>query len=342
MAYSTATAATPTALVNDLATFIEANGWTRDSLIAEASGRRYHAHRSGQYLNMRGYINEQPSSSLLHENGSSTAPPTGVYSVAMNLSTAYSGATTWFNQTGVLTRTGAYHAVGATDLSASMTYHFFAQNSGDQIFVVIEYASGKYQWFGFGIMTKSGTWTGGDFMFGSNRGTGTIASNASRIGGPYKFYNIGNTLTPFSDNPGPPSFVKVDVDAETGWHEALSADNFAPTKRRVVDMNVGLQTVMSSGSPNSVNSVSVFAPVKICVSRTAAGGMSAGTSVNYAPLGEIPGFFTCWIENFVPGQQVTFGSEDYRVFPWCGKGTSATNFNTSTRLSGYFGFAIKE
>lgn len=345
MAYSTGTAATPIDLVNDLATFIEANGWTRDSLANEGSGRRYHAHRSGQYLNMRGYVNEQPSSSLLDEGGATfSSPPAGVYSVAMNLGTAYSGATAWFNQTGVPTRSPKYHAVGAVDLTVSMTYHFFAQNSGDQIFAIVEYGTGKFQWFGFGVMTKYGSWTGGDFLFGSMRGVGTPVTSYSRIGGPYKFFPAASTYAPFGDNPGVPSFVNVDVDAETGWHEALSMDNSAVSGRRVVDINVQAQIPFAVSSPNSVNSIAPMLPIKIYVCRNAVTGMAPnGQDIGtLTPLGEIPGFFACWIENFVPGQQVTLGSENYRVFPWCGKGSTGTDFSTSDRFSGYYGFAVKE
>ena len=68
MAYSTGTATDVVDLVNKLATFIEANGWTRDDLSNEGTGRRYHAHRGAQYLNMRAYLNEDPSSEIVADD----------------------------------------------------------------------------------------------------------------------------------------------------------------------------------------------------------------------------------------------------------------------------------
>lgn len=341
MAYDTGSATDTIDLVNKFATFVEANGWTRDSLANEASGRRYHAHNGSQYVNMRGYLNETPSSSLMEDNGTGFQnPPAGCYSVALNIGTAYNGANPWFQQTGAATRSGEYTTVGISLLTASMTYHFFTQNSGDQVFAVVEYASGKYQWFGFGVMEKYGSWTGGEFMFGSTRGVGATIS--SRIGGPYKYHQTSTRATIMQDNSGIPSHATVDVDSETGWHEALSGDNSTPSARRLIDINSRVHAALDNTSPNSVNAVAPFMPYKIYVSRSAASGMASGAGLGFTPLGEIPGFYSCWIENFVPAQQVTLGSDDYRVFPWCGKGATETDFNTSTRLSAFYGFAIKE
>jgi hypothetical protein len=45
----------------------------------------------------------------------------------------------------------------------------------------------------------------------------------------------------------------------------------------------------------------------------------------------------------LPGQQITLGSDDYRVFPFYHKDTSATlPTKLGTGHSSYYGFAVKE
>lgn len=338
--YETGTATGVVDLVNKLATFIEANGWTRDSLADEASGRRYHAHRSSQYLNMRAYVNEAPNSEIKNRSAS------GVYGVALNVGTGYNGATAWYKQAGAPTESTSYWTAGIIKATGAITaYHFFAHNSGDQIYAVIEYTSGKYQYFGWGQMSKFGTFTGGDFMFGSTEGVKTAFAFGQGLSTPFQMGSSSSSLNYISvSNYGTSvDFTRVDVDSETGWHPSVGTP-YSASIRRVFDINSSLNMCQQYVVPNSVNAVTPLLPIRLHVARTA-GSFSTPNTIQHAPIGELPSFFTCSIAALVPGQQITFGSENYRVFPTFTKGTSYNAFDgsdTSTRNAGYYGIAIKE
>lgn len=325
MAYETGTATGVIDLVNKFATFIEANGWTRDTLADDGSGRRYHAHRGLQYLNMRGYVNEAPGANF------DSATSSGVYSVAFNIGTAYSGATTWYNQTGVPIGTSTtYGCAGMTLTSGAITaYHFFAHNSGDQVYAVIERASGFYTYLGFGLLTKYGSFTGGDIFFGGQSGV-----TASTDGG---FAFLGWTSYSSGQSKG---YVKVDVDSQAGWHWGAgeSYQGRDTTLRYVRDDTHGsLYTI--GQQPNTHNGLSVVRPVKVRVEREATHLSTTALS----PIGEIPNIGTFVIaDSIVPGQQVTYGSENYRVFPYFAKDTNVGYTQRQTTHSGREGWAIKE
>lgn len=330
MAYETGAATGVVDLVNKFATFIEANGWTRDDLSNEGTGRRYHAHRGLQFVNMRGYVNESPGA-----NFDSTAN-TGVYSIAFNIGTGYSGATPWYNQAGVPIGTSTkYGCSGMTLVSGAITaYHFFAQGGGDVIYAVVERTSGIYTYIGFGLVTKYGTWTGGDFMFGGQSGVTNSTSAGKGFFGVFSFSNLeGQTK----------GYVKVDVDGETGWHWGTGGDAFSnrdTTKRYIGDTLASL--VFSAGmEPNTHNGLTTVQPVQIIVERTAS-HLSTGVQ---SLIGEIPftGLFNIG-ESIVPSQQITFGTDNYRVFPFFAKNSSAVGSTAfaSTTHSMRLGWAIKE
>ena len=342
MAYSSGTSTDVVDLVNDFATFIEANGWTRDDLSNEGTGRRYHAHRGSQYLNMRAYLNETPSAEI-------DQAAAGCYGVAFNIGTGYSGATAWHKQAGAPPFSSLYLTAGISKATGAInSYHFFAHNSGDQIFAVVEYASGQYQYIGFGLMEKYGTFTGGDFMFGSTEGV--RATFSGQCGAPFQAQlPSGSPTSPIAighESRGVIALATVTVDAESGWHTASAMDS-GNSQRRIVNINSLPYLHEVLASPNSINGVAALHPMKLYVSRTASSGQHNLSGQNLAPLGEIPNFFPCSIASFTPAQQVTFGATNYRVFPTAAKGLTYVSYNDGSstpanRTSGYFGFAIKE
>lgn len=303
---------------------MESNGWTRDDLSTEGSGRRYHSHRNSQYFNARALVAETTTEVIY--NGS------GRTGLAFNVGTGYSGGTAWYKQAGTpKNNTSVWIIAGLDALAGAITaYHFFAHNSGDQIYVVVERTSGVYGYFGFGLFEKYGTLTGGDFMFGS--GPGADVSIHKGFG----FYQptYGGLGSPSSTNYSVAA-ATVDVDAETGWHSSAVTPSIQSNVRRVIDLYHESQITGLYVSPNTLNSVSALQPVILYVFRDSDNTTSSPTT----PIGEIPNIFYCSIKSLVPSQQITLGSEDYRVFPFTTKGSSHEDIGNN---SGYIGFAIKE
>lgn len=330
MAYSTGSATGVNDLVDKLATFIEANGWTRDSLGNEGSGRRYHAHNGSQYLNVRAHTNETVNSNVAQSSSGNSA---NVYGVAINIGTGYSGASAWYNQAGVPQGLSSkYMTAGIQRVTGAIpTYHFFAHNSGANIVCVVEYSAGFFQYFAFGVLAKYGSFTGGDYFIGSDTGVSSFAWGSSFLSPPLGFISspVANTSA---------AFIKATVDAEAGWKFAQNNAANPTGVRRILD-NI---TRFSGGlaiQPNTFNSVSVLVPVKAHCYRDTTNDATS----NRSPLGEIPNVFFVTMKTLTPGQQVAVGSDNYRVFPFFTK--DATTDTPSSAGSGHtatYGYAVQE
>lgn len=326
--YETGSATGVVDLITKLEAFLSANGWTTDSFATEGLGKRYHAHNGSVFLNMRAYNVETPSTDI---QGSGT---TGVSSLAMNLSSASTGGSRWFDKTGTpfSTLTSQWQTAGMNGLSAAMPkYHFFTQNSNTSVMIVLEYLAGYYQFVGFGTLTKYGTYTGGQYMTGSLVGVSDVIQvfNA-QIPGVGFFSKSGSQNSP--------GFINVTADAEAGWkwseHYTVGRDT---TKRYISDTEARYENSLPI-QPNTVNSLAVLMPVVAKVER----GTTHTTSDRYSPIGELPGVFLMRISQLTPGQQITIGSTDYRIFPFYHK-NSAADFPSAVGLhSSYFGFAVAE
>lgn len=326
--YSTGSATGVVDLITKLEVFLAANGWTTDSFATEGSGKRYHAHKGGVYLNMRAYVAEIPNVNILSASGSSTT------ALAMNLGTGGTG-TNWFDKTGVpLTLASTYPTAGLNGITAAIpAYHFFAQNSGGSIIVVVEYAAGFYQYIAFGSLNKYGTYTGGSYFTGSKTGVSNtvLVSNGEMPGVGFFSKDAGNGNTS-------PAFVSLTVDAETGWHWADSYNGGRDsTKRYVLDNYSRFLTTLPI-QPNTLNDLAVMLPVVLSAERDA----NHNGSTHLSPIAELPNTYYLRISAITPGQQITLGSDDYRVFPFFHKNNSTDTPSSIGGHSSYHGFAVKE
>lgn len=322
--YETGTASGVVDLITKLEAFMAANGWTTDSFATEGLGKRYHAHNGSVFFNARAYNVETPSASL-YQGGI-----TGVSSLAMNLSTAGTGGSNWFDKTGSPAYSGSSMSAGINGLSGAIAaYHFFAQNSGTGITVVVEYVAGYYQMIAFGTLAKYGTYTGGQYFTGSHNGIATLVETFNGFIPGVGFISKGYT-------PGSPAFVNVTVDAEAGWHWADSFNGNRDSSRRWVRDNNERYVNSLPTQPNSLNALAVLSPIVVSADRSRTG------SDRFSPIGEIPGTFTLRISQLTSAQQITLGSTDYRIFPFYHKNASADAPSTTAFHSSYYGFAIAE
>lgn len=337
--YANGTATGVVNLLELLAGFLEdgANGYTRDSLAVDGSGKRYHAHKGSVYVNFRAYVNETPDSpdyNILNSGSFNT----NVYSLAFNVGTA-NGASPWYAQTGTPQQhsTAKYITSGLNKISgSSLNYHFFSQNSGATITVVVEYETGQYQFFSFGLLQKIGTYTGGVYFTGSNVGI----ANSGVFGGFLDMQAVGFFEIPYGVNAsGGRGAVTVDVDGENGWHggyggNITTAGNFA---RHIGEHDPNAFMSGHYIQPNTLNSLHVFRPLILTVDR------STTYPIPRSIIGIVPGVYNCMLNNLAPGQQVTLGSDDFRVFPYGRKASSDIQPGGGpSGHSGVLGFAVKE
>jgi hypothetical protein len=336
--YETGSATGVNDLVSKLQLFCETNGWTTDSSAVEGTGRRWHAHNGAVYVNFRSFVDEAPNSAI-------SGVVTNCTSVGFNVGTGYSGASAWYNQAGVPQGTSSkYMTAGISRVTSSIpSYHFFAHNGGDNIMAVVEFASGYYQYFGFGTLDpKYGAITNGTYFFGSRPGVNDNAYGGNNVGHAGLGF-FGNDFTAST----PSAYINVTVDGESGWHHSLTHTLNRPTQRAILDTFQRFRSTLDI-QPNTMNGLAVFTPVIASVFRADTNLIS---STQRSPIGELPKVFFCKMLNLIPGQQVTLGTTDYRVFPFYKKTTTITGNDSvipqnttlnSTSHSSLFGFAVEE
>ena len=149
-------------LMSKLSTFATSNGWTQDYT---ASDRLF-------------LTNSTVSVAFRWATSSPTYVAMYQHTAFLNSATAPGNHT---NDSG----TGEISAVDTTldnakgfncDDSNGGTYWFF--EDATYIHCVIEYKANWYEHFGFGILNKAGTWTGGEYSYGQQRG-GKVETGAS-------------------------------------------------------------------------------------------------------------------------------------------------------------------
>ncbi len=305
-------------LLDALADFCVANGWTENFNAIEGTGRRVHLQLSSDvFINLRALVNEaaQPSG----------FPP--VSGLAINGSTGYNGALAWYNQTGAPTDgVTTYRMAGMMGISGAMpAYYFHARE--DMIYVWLEYATGLYQFMGFGRIEKYGAWSGGTVFFASAEGhSDTITTLSTTL--------IGEPPTGLVDMVGNRhGYMYGTIGANTGWLPCSNFNTTSPDMPRFFS-SLCMQSLIVTNAANQFNGLPVLLPIDIAVARDGAFAIAANT--NFSIEGFLPDLYFCNLRTLIPGQQLDDGSGDiFRIYPFRQK--TATGHS-----GGWFGVAIKE
>ncbi len=152
--YETGTATSQTDLINKLQIFAVANGYTLDNY--DAGNRFCSISRSADNLYMTFYWNATDTiamyQALAYSGGSAQTPWTQTDDSGNGHSTL-----------GLIDRGRQVSAIGNGPYTA---YHFFATTNPYCIYAVVEFSPGLYRHFGFGMIAKQETWTGGAWVAG--------------------------------------------------------------------------------------------------------------------------------------------------------------------------------
>ena len=140
MAYTTSTASSPTALLQALVTFLNAQGWTTEAAAVDGSGYRAHMSKSGLYANFRAAENESIWS----------ASAGAGYGLGMYLGDGYSGAAAWNAQSGGPELSSVMYGCGMLLPAGPYVAHHFHADGSDNIFVAVEHTGGIFGYMGFG------------------------------------------------------------------------------------------------------------------------------------------------------------------------------------------------
>ena len=323
MAYQTGTATSPIDLLQQLVTFLIANGWTLDSSVADGTGWRAHLHRGGDFINLKS------TTGAVNPWGFTVAPAPTATSAAMHLyvGTGFNGANDWNDQAGGPIGNGETFTVGnsmALPTGSITSYHFFADSNGDNIVVVVEKTANIFTHLGWGVsLNKAGGYTGGPYFFGALYGYSFASTSTIREG-------TQNGLTAFDPfrygdpiNNGSMGFVRADVDAFTGkWLSCSNSTIVNTTGYTGKKLATGIRGFTTAPKtdipleeffrermvPDFTNQATLI-PVRIYVERDAGG---------HSLLGSIADVFrsNATEEGFTALTEIVLGADTYKLFPF--------------------------
>jgi hypothetical protein len=320
MAYSNGSATGSTDLLQQLVTFLVANGWTQDMSTVEGLGWRAHLHKSGNYVHLR--AREQEHTFLANAGGTS-------FGIDLYLGTAFVSLSAWNSQVGgAPIASGGSNPVGASAYTSAgpfTNYYFMTDSSVDNVVVIVEVTPGRFVFFGWGLsINKAGTITGGPYFFGSSNGWNSTLT--SPIAGAAGYTATATCPTETDGYSLGTAFVRADVDSFTGAWIFIGGP---PTGAEGYTGKLGATSVGITGSntfPSYQKSagVSEFINVQTSAQDARANLLPVllwanrdGSSTGYSLLGSLP---LCFASNgvgngFSNASEYTIGADTYKLFP---------------------------
>jgi len=352
MAYETGSSTGVVDLLEKLATFLVANGWTKNLLAVDnttyhtwtglnGTGKRLHVQKTAadatvMYFNLRAVTRGIIFGEHHGDSGSKYASTwyfSEITGIGLNGSTGYDVGQPWDTQPGyqnngsVLSRGCCINAVDGT----IPNYWFFSSANNDCVIVMVEYTGGKFQYFMFGLIHKIGTWTGGQFCLATCNSYWPYLIRASTWSGQVKgIGKLGYMAIPSSDT-NPASAIYANIDSSANWKENGESNGYAQFDGLIANLafadhygdNFMLGLIMNS--PNVFNAVAPMFKVHGRIKRT-------GTN-NWSMAGWIENLRQLRIDNYANAEEVVLGSDTWMVFP--------AHCRTEDELSGY-GIAVKK
>lgn len=335
MAYQTGTATSLADLFDKLEEFARlTGGYTTQSYTADGTGKRLHISKtidgSARHFDFRSYINESTGS--LYPTNAQTL--TG--SLLGRASTGYSGASPWYAQAGGWSfsyfSNNHYPAGGMAGIVGAVpSWHgfHFSGTGYDVIYFFAEYPAGYFQRVMFGYLPKYGTWTGGQFFFGSVDHTkNTTGANCLTVAGA----GVYSLESPFA------ALYVSGLDGFTGWLVSKAWPSYNSLYLRD---SINLHRHILNAAPSQWNGIAPLDPLLIYADADAAPSSgSYAESDPFQPLGYLPNCYLINLKELVPGGLLSITTDDFRVFPLTAKSASAFNVNASPPHSGYIGLAV--
>lgn len=301
-------------------------GWTQDAYAVEGTGHRLHLTKGTVRVNLRSFVAEARAANA----GGGSA----INGVLLNLSTGiYSGASAWYDQSGVPLNGTQRGVAGVVKVTSGTNYWLFAFDNC--VYCVIEPIAGYFEFFGWGEVVKDDAFTGGEFFFGTAQGGAESEFAGGSIGGAFGFLSMNaNVQLTGVGSFSPAAFMRADYDAVAGWKWGRSnSTSFGPNAQARVFDSLMLMTHMLYNTPSAVTSLDQPEPLKAYIFRDT----NNNTSSYFSPLGRLPELHYINIQNIVPAEEITIGTDSYRCFPFMAKSDNTPN----SLSSGYLGFCIK-
>lgn len=290
MAYQETTGLTPEDVINKIAAFSAANGWTVDTNTLVGSVRTLVLHKSGDYI----HIWNDASNNILISGSIGYVPGT-----AYNLQTGYAGNYSYSNL-----GAGPYTNV-----------FMFADNSpSEHVYIAVELAGGIFRHIAFGMADKLGTWTGGTFFDATYWRLDGLGPN---------WNSFNRSLFDWASGTGLYGGMRCDIAAD-GKTNAWALFHAGATYRAFTGLSGGqsnqpggtgyMTTQFYNRNAAPFSGQITVGTIRADVLRT--GGL-------YSPACTFPNIRYLTMERYAPGQEITIGSDVWKVFPMCRKGVGS-------------------
>lgn len=300
MPYVTGSAATLAELRTGVISALTANGWTLAGSVVYKGGIYISLAVSGNFLQATAGTGIDGSNAL-------TGAAPGVARIGtLSSGTAYIAALVW-----------------------PLTYEVFIGTSPDEVYVVINYDTDKYQWLAFGKSTialpGSGVWVSGSLADTSAASGISAQAAASDFLGARTTTNTSATL--FCTTTGSPTnrgeYVQHGFGTSTTW--STNAELLHGGRYRAP-----LDYIL----PSAWNTETVLLPIQAWSEYYGSSKVALVVDVAHARAVKI--------NNLTPGQTISYGSESWKVYPWYKKDTSSPNGTGGGMAhTGCMGWAIR-
>ena len=316
MAYETGTVNSLPDINTTIRTFLVANGWTWDS----GNSTIYKDSMHIKLFDTTNYVYYQASTAL---TGGEVAPYVGM---------------------------GLPNVITATPTPSPITFPatYFAFLNGDEFYFVINYNSTLYQYVCWGKSTMDVGGGTGTFISASlNYPRATIGGNHGSLIGtlfdgaaPYISPSYGSSAAPFYGQAYSASFNSSADYVHTDFVDAALPSNhwYIGNSIDSTTSNIGNRdmSALISVQPNIWNGEAVFLPIR-CYKKM--------LSNKTALILDLQTAKQCRIDNFADKEEVTLGTDTWKIFPFFQRDMTQRNGPTAAAYlyhSGTFGWAIKK
>jgi hypothetical protein len=336
MAYSLTSAASPKALLAEIVTFANAQGWTIEFDNANGASGSIGGQIGLSSGNCHVLIGEgSASQNPVAVSGALGAANDGRLFINLAFSITPANMNIWQHSGSILSSQTDSKRLTINDVWGPMDeVHFFGD--ADYILVAIKTAANRYTTFGFGNLdTKGMSADKCGFAFGHYQEFwdttttsigGTVRRNC-RLGAPNNMLGAqANYYTVLC-------FIPDGVlDTTLGFPSGdLMMSNVLQSNRSIQNVCYLINGPETSPTHNS-DIAHILDHWHFIRPQATTGGMplfavpfifADATALLTAWLGEVPGFRLCRITNYSAGESAIYGTDEWLVFPWKQKGTAA-------------------
>ncbi len=241
--------------------------------------------------------------------------------VRMRISIGYDPALTLANQPNVSGECRTLLAAGAYPKA-------FMFASQDQVWLVVAIAaSGEYRHLCFGRLEKAGAYDGGTYIDGS------VWPNSN-------WYATWSTNSwPFRASVGlsPLGYLRADVveDGRSNFFFEIGGSFQSSGAYGEAGAGGRASDLAEFADDNAFSGRAILHTIPVWVGRT-------GSQLYYSPAGVVQDVRVCSINKFEPEQEITIGTDVWKLFPVVAKRPMNSSLGVQPAASGDYGYAIKK